>query len=267
MSKLDRNFRAALSFALVLIISSISALSSVAASNASRAATREDSDNGPGIGVLNAPVGSVTGTGHFTIDGDEAQPGATVLSGSSVATGWNGDVTIHLGPLGRIVLRPETTIRVTLSKNEVKVSLDRAGSVSQSVPSGVVGRLKVRGGNAHLGVSSGEAEIKLTGSARTLRAGEATPLDHMSEVITKGETLLTIEGGDKSASNEAVANGTEAASGKAPAPVPAQESIIWAGPRGVIALVGAATGVTLGVMAGRNHSSNQISPRPSGVIP
>src|ERR1051325_472930 len=71
MSKLDRNFRAALSFALVLIISSISALSSVAASNASRAATREDSDSGPGIGVLNAPVGSVTGTGHFTIDGDE----------------------------------------------------------------------------------------------------------------------------------------------------------------------------------------------------
>ncbi|HEX8092095.1 MAG TPA: hypothetical protein VF762_24825 [Blastocatellia bacterium] len=251
MSKLDRNFRAAMSFALALIIASVAALNSVAASNASREAPRESSDGRLAPSVVNALMGRVTGTGHFTIDGDQAQPGATVLSGSSVATGSDGDVTIDLGSLGQIALRPETSIRLTLSQNEVEVSLERAGSILQLVPAGVVGRLTVQGGNTRLGVSRGEAEVKLPGSARTIQAGDIMALDQRSQVITKGDTIITAEG-----------NTT-----KAQAPAPSQAGMDTAGLIGVIALAGTATAITLAVMSGRNHSNTPIPPRPSGVTP
>lgn len=252
MSKLNRNFRAAMSFALALIIASVAALSSVAASNAGNPAAREDTGNSlAGTGVLTAPAGRITGTGHFTIDGDEAQPGATVLSGSIVATGADGDVTIDLASRGQITLRPQTAIRITLSKDEVEVSLDNAGSILQLVPAGAVGRLTVKGGNTRLGVYRGEAEVKSSGSARRLLAGEALVVDQLSQVIMKGDTLVVAEGDAT----------------KTQPPSPSQSSIVTAGLPGIIALAGTATAISLAVMRGRNHSSNPIPPRPSGVLP
>jgi hypothetical protein len=257
-----------MSFALALIIAGIAQLSSAAASNTSRMATCENSDNWLAIGALSAPTGRLTGTGHFTIDGDEAQPGATVLSGSSVATGSDGDVTIDLASLGQIVLRPETAIRLTLSKSKVEVSLDRAGSIIQLVRAGVTGRLTVQGGNTHLGVSRGEAEVKGGGSTVTLQSGEVMALARMSEVVTKGETLLTAVANSISASQESAAvNDSEAAPGKAQAPASSKVGIASAGLAGIIAMAGIATAITLAVVAGRNHSSNSVPPRPSEVIP
>jgi ferric-dicitrate binding protein FerR (iron transport regulator) len=268
MSKLNINFRAVMSFALTLIVAGIPALSSVAASNASGTATLENSDNLLAISILSAPTGRLMGTGHFTIDGDEAQTGATVLSGSSIATGSDGDVTIDLASLGQIVLRPETAIRLRLSKGKVEVSLDRAGSIIQLVPPGVTGRLTVQGGDARLGVSRGEAEVKGAGAKRTIQAGEVMALDRMSEVVTKGEALLMAEGGDMSASEESMAaDGSKTASGTTQAPEPSEAGIVSAGLVGVIAMAGTATAITLAVVTGRNHGSKPTPPRPSGVIP
>jgi hypothetical protein len=251
MSKLDRNFRAAVSFALALIVASAATLSSVAASNGSKAATREKPDGRFAMSVANALMGRLTGSGHFTIDGDEAQPGATVLSGSSVATGPDGEVTIDFGSLGQIVLRPETAIRLTLLQNEVEVRLERAGSILQVVPAGVMGRMTIQGGNTRLGVSRGEAEVNWPGSARTLQAGEIMALDQTAQVITKGDATITAE-----------ANAT-----KSRVPAPSQAGIDTAGLAGVIALAGTATAITLAVVSGRNHSNSPIPPRPSGVTP
>lgn len=268
MSKLTINFRAVMSFALTLIVAGISALSSVAASNAGGMATRENSDNLLAISILSAPTGRLMGTGHFTIDGDEAQPGATVLSGSSIATGSDGDVTIDLTSLGQIVLRPETAIRLRLSEGKVEVSLDRAGSITQLIPPGVTGRLTVQGGGGRLGVSRGEAEVKGSGSKRTIQAGEVMALDQTSEVVTKGEALFTAEGDDMSASKESVAtNDGKMASGKTQAPEPSEVGMVSAGLVGVIAMAGTATAITLAVVTGGSHSSKPIPPRPSGVIP
>jgi hypothetical protein len=268
MNNLNRNFRAVISFALALSVASIATLSSLAASNASGPAPGEDHDNRPRIGVLSAPAGWLTGTGHFTIDGDEARPGATVLSGSTIATGSDGNVVIDLGSLGHIVLRPETRVRLTLFKKRVHVSLDRVGSIIQSVPPGVIGQLTVEAGNAQLGISRGVAEVKCMRTARTLQAGEVMALDHLSEVITKGDTLLTAEGEARSATNESpTADNSKMASDKTQAHTSSQGSIVSAGLVGVIALAGTATAITLGVIAGRNHSNSLIPPRPSRIIP
>jgi hypothetical protein len=175
---------------------------------------------------------------------------------------------IELGSLGHIVLRPETTIKLTLLKNKVEVSLNRAGSITQSVPAGVAGQITAQGANAHLGVSRGEAVVKCPGIARTVRAGEVMALDHLSEVITEGDTLLTAEGDSMSANKESsTADNSKAASDKTQAHTSSQKGIVSAGLVGVIALAGTATAIALGVVTGRNHSNNPIPPRPSGVIP
>jgi hypothetical protein len=246
-------FRAAVSLALTLVVASVFAFSSFAASNAREPAPRETSA-GRLDDMSGAPAGRLTGTGHFTIDGEEALPGASVLSGSTIATGLDSLATIDLGALGRIELRPNTTIRLTFANNAVSVSLDRAGSIAQSLPTGVTGQLMIQGEHARLSVVRGEAEVKSAGNARTLHPGEEATFKNAAEATTNGDTVLVAE--------------SSASTHKEGGPAPSQGKYISAGAAGVIGMAGVATAVSLGVIYGGNsHSGSPIPPRPSQVTP
>ena len=59
-------------------------------------------------------TGTLTVTaGHVTINGNEAKTGATVLTGSTIATNRNGRAIIDLGAPGRVELGESTSIVLT----------------------------------------------------------------------------------------------------------------------------------------------------------
>ena len=245
----SEKFRAAISLALTLAVASVFALSSFAASTSREATSAGRLDYMP-----SAPAGKLMGTGRFTIDGEEAQPGASVLSGSTVATGPDGNAVIDLGSLGRIELRPNTTIKVAFANNSVSVNLDRAGSMAQSLPTGVAGQLILQGDSVRLRVVRGEVEVNSAGNARTLHADEQSTFNSPAEAITTGDAVLVAYGAsDKNEEDQAPSHGKYVSGGVA----------------GVIALVGVATAVTAGVIAGggNSHGSSPLTPRPSQVVP
>ncbi|MGA9774267.1 MAG: hypothetical protein WBV94_34885 [Blastocatellia bacterium] len=250
----SKKFRAAISLALTLAVASVFAFSSFAASTGGEtapsppAASRLDESS-------SAAAGKLMGTGHFTIDGEEAQPGASVLSGSTVATGSDGNAVIDLGRLGRIELRPNTTIKVAFAGNSVSVSLDQAGSMAQSLPAGVAGQLILPGERARLSVVRGEVEVNSAGNARVLRAGEQRTFNNTAEVITTGDAVLVADRSSEQNQEDKV---------------PAHGNYVSGGTIGVIAMAGIATAVTVGVIAGSGNSSGSgsgLTPRPSQVVP
>jgi len=81
-------------------------------------------------------------SGQVSINGNAAQTGATILSGSIISTSSNGKAIIDLGALGRVEIGDQTTatltcaagsleIRTNCSKTEVEV---RRGSVDVRAP-------------------------------------------------------------------------------------------------------------------------------------
>ncbi|HKP87352.1 MAG TPA: hypothetical protein VJZ26_14705 [Blastocatellia bacterium] len=246
-------FRAAISSALALVLASVFALSSFAASNARQPASRETAASSLDD-LSSAPAGKLTGTGRFTIDGEEAQSGASVLSGSTVATGPGSLATIDLGSLGRIELRPNTTIRLAFAGNAVSVSLDNAGSIAQSLPAGVTGQVMLQGKRAKVSVARGEVAVTSIGNSRMLRTGEESMFENAAEVTSRGEAVF-------------LASGSESYN-KEGGPVPSHGTTVSAGVVGAIAMAGVATAVSLGVIyGGDHHSTGGIPPRPSQIVP
>ncbi len=222
--------KAVISFALALATASVFTLSAFAATNTGETAT----GSVPVVRVVsNSPTGRLTGTGRFTIDGDQAQNGATVLDGSTIATGPDSSATIELGPAGRIMLRSNTMITLSFSQ-------------------GAVG-IKVAGEHPWVGVVSGQVEVKSTSDARTLKAGEDASFDGAVVASAADGSILAVEGGGDSNKKAAAAS---------------KSGFITAGLSGVMTLVGLATTITLGVMAGSNDGETQQQlPRPSQVVP
>lgn len=82
-------------------------------------------------------------SGTITINGNVAQTGATVMSGSTIATSSGGGATIDLGAMGRVEIGDNTTVTITCaggslqirtscSRTEVEV---RSGSLNVTAPS------------------------------------------------------------------------------------------------------------------------------------
>jgi hypothetical protein len=247
-------FRAAMSSALAIAMASVFALSSFAAPNARETAPRETAASRLDD-LSGAPAGKITGTGRFTIDGEEAHPGASVLSGSTIATGADGLAAIDLLSLGRIELRPNTTIRLAFAGNSVSVSLDNAGSIAQSLPAGVTGQVMLQGKQARVSVVRGEVAVRSIGNSRTLHAGEESMFENAAEAVSGGDAVFVAEGSPTHY--------------KEGGPAPSHAKYVSAGVLGVIAMAGVATAVSLGVIyGGESHTSGGgIAPRPSQVTP
>ena len=81
-------------------------------------------------------------SGSITINGNAAQTGATVMSGSTISTSSNGKAVVDLGPLGRVEIGEGSTvtltcvggslqIRTTCVRTEVDV---KSGSLNVTAP-------------------------------------------------------------------------------------------------------------------------------------
>ena len=144
-----------------------------------------------------ALVGKLTSTGKFMIDGVVAQSGATVQSGSEVATGADGDAAIDLGPLGRVQLRPNTAVRLMLSPNNCQVLMTKCGSLTQTVPAGVNGQVKIATAKlAHVTVTRGEvstdSEARGKTQRKTQKSGRTKSVYGLNEVDAAGEATFTV---------------------------------------------------------------------------
>src|SRR5262249_8386497 len=95
-------------------------------------AARGSSDDGAQSSANPAGFsGVISGSGHITVNGNPVQSGATVLSGNTIATGPDGNAVIDLGKLGRIALKTNTEIVLTLSEGDANVRLNRCGMLTQ----------------------------------------------------------------------------------------------------------------------------------------
>ncbi|MFY9608773.1 MAG: hypothetical protein WAU45_09195 [Blastocatellia bacterium] len=124
--------KAFLSLALAVTVTSVFSLRSFAAIETTASVVEPIAQT---CGTLTVKAGTVT------INGNPAQTGATIMSGSVISTGSGGAV-IDLGPAGRIEVRDHTTatiicaggsIRVRTSCNKTKVEV-KAGQVAIETP-------------------------------------------------------------------------------------------------------------------------------------
>jgi hypothetical protein len=60
-------------------------------------------------------------SGQITINGNVAQTGATVMSGSTIATSSNGNAVIDLGALGRVEVGESTTVTLTCAGGSLQI--------------------------------------------------------------------------------------------------------------------------------------------------
>ncbi|MEW6212326.1 MAG: hypothetical protein AB1631_28625 [Acidobacteriota bacterium] len=147
--------------------------------------------------------GTLTVSGHATVDGKAAQTGMSVRSGSTIETEPDGDVTIDLGPLGRIQIRPNTKVELLLAPDNCQVLMDRCGSITQQVPAGVTGKVKVVDVKyVQVAVTKGKVAINREIKNRdgdmkmekaSLRARSDKRYYDVREVNAGGESLFTVQ--------------------------------------------------------------------------
>ncbi|HEY7547318.1 MAG TPA: hypothetical protein VID27_20655 [Blastocatellia bacterium] len=147
--------------------------------------------------------GTLSISGHATINNNVAQTGATVSSGSVIETGPDGDVTIDLGALGRIQMRPNTKIELRLAPGACQALMDRCGSITQQVPSGVTGNIRVADVKyVQVAVTDGKVAINREIKNRdgdikmeraSLRARSDKRYYHVREVNAEGGSLFTVQ--------------------------------------------------------------------------
>jgi phage baseplate assembly protein gpV len=166
--------RASISLALAMAIATVFTLRSFAAPEAIKltgdARVAQDC-----TGTLTVKSGQVT------INGNAAQTGATILSGSVVTTGAKSSAVVSLGKLGRVEVGGDTTITLrcgpdsieissTCPKTEIKV---RRGTVDVKAPKTealIAGKEETYDGPIELR-SSGEIDLKIECKGRKVGAG------------------------------------------------------------------------------------------------
>ncbi len=244
---------------LALALTTVFSLGAFAATSGEKAAGSSFDDSSTSSKLS----GILTGTGRVTINGNAAQSGATILSGSNIETGQDGSASIDLGPLGQIELRPNTSVTLIMMPGMVHLMVDRFGVVSQSLPPGVIGRVKMQSQSAHFSVARGRVEVNSSGGQQTVNGGEENSFDGASEAVISGDTSFQLDGenGDDADDQPAQDSGD--------GPPVKNSTYVGAGPFGYLALAGLAGGIAIGVMAGSNGSNvpRGIPPRASEIVP
>jgi len=132
------------------------------------------------------PPQDCTGTltvksGRVTINGNSAETGATVLTGSVIATNSNGEAIVDLGALGRVEIGDRTTvtllcvanlleIRTTCSKTEVEVRRGTLEVTSPKTETLVAGKDEDYDGGI-VATSTGSVDVKIECEGRRAGAG------------------------------------------------------------------------------------------------
>lgn len=109
--------RASVSLVLAIAIISVFTLRSFASPDAVSVSADPNSPQGC--------TGSLTvASGKVSINGNAAQTGATVLTGSVIQTNSNGKAIIDLGALGRVEVGDHTTVTLTCTAGLLEVKTD-----------------------------------------------------------------------------------------------------------------------------------------------
>lgn len=136
------------------------------------------------------PSGSLTVNGEVTVDGARAMSGTTVFPGSTIATASGSGATISLGPLGRIELLPNSSLKLDFNETANLSQLD-AGGLRLSTPTGAatsitagssvavadvnqdnVFTVNLSDGNTLVATQVGRVELKSGQQAKAISAGQ-----------------------------------------------------------------------------------------------
>lgn len=162
--------RASISIFLAIAVASVFTLRSFAAPEANKSTGETVAQDCTGTLTVKA--------GQVTINGNAAQTGATVLTGSVISTSSKGKAIIDLGALGRVEVGDSTTVTLTCvagslevrtncSKTEVEV---RRGSVDVRAPKSetlTAGKKQKYDGAVDLTASGGvDVKVECEGSKR-----------------------------------------------------------------------------------------------------
>jgi hypothetical protein len=181
-----------MSFALVATLVCIFPLTQFADTRAMDSGNKTDSaysmDESSGI-----PTGMLSGTGTISINGNPTDSGATILNGNVISSGADGNASIEMYGLGRIVLTPNTTARLDMSPNRIQVTVTGTGKLIQSVPSGIVGQVKFAGDKTNLNVIRGELSAESNTGIQTVKAGQNVNIASLNATVSKGDTLFEAE--------------------------------------------------------------------------
>jgi hypothetical protein len=126
-----RSFRAMLSLVLALAVTSVFTLRSFA--------SVETFNDGIDPVLAQDCTGTLTvKDGTVTVNGNAAQTGATVASGSVVATTSNGRAEIDFGGAGRVMLGRGTTVTIDCAGGALSIRSNCSGKTEIEVKSGSV---------------------------------------------------------------------------------------------------------------------------------
>jgi hypothetical protein len=237
------NSKVMLSALLALAVSSLFCLSSLTtlANNAELSSSNEEA---PVTAARKAPAGVLGGTGTLSLNGISTEQGATVYSGSIITTGHDGIASIDLGAIGRFVVRPRTTVTVTLGPGSARIS-DRAKAT-------------------RINVLRGEVIVTSAGANRTLKSGDDGVFADSIEATMTGDTVFTIQdqGTPKDQPRDAGAQnpGTPLPS-PSPSPSPRKKNAVIVPWWGWLSMAGAAGSIAAGIATngGERSSSNRVS--------
>jgi hypothetical protein len=211
--------RVLLSLTLILTLMVVFSLSSFAVPNAATTSANELTTLPEAVANPSLPLfdpqdqapGTLTGTGTFYINGNTAQSGATVTSGSSIKTDLDGEVVLDLGVMGRIKIRPDTEIKVTFGSGKVEVIIEKLGSFTANLPAGstiqgktkdimlaqvatTTGEVRVQG-RLHFGDDQKARSDSPTGDV-IIRVDENRVFDSVDNLTASGDTTFTVNGCD-----------------------------------------------------------------------
>ncbi|HKV42048.1 MAG TPA: hypothetical protein VJX67_22780 [Blastocatellia bacterium] len=132
-------------------------------------------------------VGSLDGSGNVYVNGRKAVAGASVFSGNVISTGSDGIATLDLRQFGRIILRPSTTVTLSIVGNSAQVAI-QGKQVLVAVMSGSA-NVVAPAGNRNLGVSQ---QASFAGPMQvTVAPGSVVVLHDQGTHDNKGATATT----------------------------------------------------------------------------
>ena len=119
--------------------------------------------------------------GQVTINGNAAQTGATVMTGSTIATSSNGKAIIDLGALGRVEVGDNTTVTLTCTAGSLQIRSNctrtevevRKGSLNVTSPTAgtLAAGQKAKYDGAVDASSTGGIDVKVECEGRKVGAG------------------------------------------------------------------------------------------------
>ena len=177
-----------------------------------------------GTSLLPALTGQLTvKTGKkVTVDGNNAETGATILSGSRLTTSNDEVAIVDLGDLGRIEIRDDTSVVITFAPGMVHIKSD-------------CDRTRIEVTRGEVDVKQPTVQVLLANNKGTDKEDDET-YGGAVEATTNGATDFIVDCRGK------------------------KGAFIWAGWWGVAGLVGVGAAIAVGVVVGGPSGRPRVSP-------